>query len=153
MEVRNIKKVLSLFALVGTLLLTVTGCTTTKSYTYEVTTGDSVKVKLNTSDGYDITSNLPFTISKDDKTLSQGTFITIDEYNQYLDAVSRDTKAKILDSNSKDGITYTFYSYDNSEFNYIIKIDNSKTGILLGNPNSQTEAEECFNKLTFYLVK
>ena len=147
------KKILGTLVLVGIVLATVTGCTTTKSYTYGVETGDSIKIELNTSDGYDITSNLPFTISKEDKILSQGTFITLDAYNQYLAAVNGDLNSKILDSGSKGGITYTFYSYNNSEFNYIIKIDGSKTGILLGNQNSQIEAQECFNRLTFSLVK
>ena len=141
------------FIVICIMCLILTGCTTHKSYTYDVTTGDSIKVELNTSDGHDITSTLPFTISKDDKTLSQGTFITIDGYNQYLNAVNGDAKAKIIDSGSKDGITYTFYSYNDSEFNYIIKIDGSKTGILLGNPNSQAEAQECFDRLNFSIVE
>lgn len=143
------KKILSSLVLVCALVLTLTGCTTTKSYTFDVETGDSIKVELNASDGYDISADLPFTISKDDKTLSQGTFVTIDGYNQYLDAVNNDTNSKILDSGTKDGITYTFYSYNNSEYNYIIKVDGSNTGILLGNPNSQVEAETVFNLLEF----
>ena len=48
---------------------------------------------------------------------------------------------------------YTFYSYNNSEFNYIIKVNGSNTGIILGNPNSKSEAEECFKRLTFSMDK
>ena len=77
------------------------------------------------------------------------TKITIDGYNQYMNAVETDPTAKVIDSGSKDGITYTFYSVNDSEFNYIIKIDGSNTGILLGNPNSQAEAEEVFSRMTF----
>lgn len=86
---------------------------TNKSFTYDVTIGDSIKVELNTFGGYNITSTLPFTIYKDDNTLSQWTFVTIDSYNQYLNAINGDAKAIILDSGRKDGITYTFYSYGN----------------------------------------
>lgn len=143
------KKILCSLVLVCALVLTLTGCTTTKSYTFDVETGDSIKVKLNTSDGYDISSNLPFTISKDGETLSQGTFITMAGYNQYINTVNSDANSKVLDSGSKNGVTYTFYSYNNSEYNYIIKVDGSNTGILLGNPNSQVEAETIFNLLTF----
>lgn len=139
------KKILSLLVLVMVMVLTLTGCTTSKSFAWDVNTGDKIKIKVDTSGGYDITSDLPFTISKDDETLSQGTFITIDGYNQYMNAVETDSTAKVIDSGSKDGITYTFYSVNDSEFNYIIKIDGSKTGILLGNPNSQAEAEEVFS--------
>ena len=145
------KKIFKTILLMGVMLVTLAGCTTSKSFTYNVSTGDAIKVELDTSDGYDLTSDLPFTISKDDKILSQGSFITLDGYKQYLAAVDGDDKAEIIESDSRGGITYTFYSYNDSEFNYIIKVDGSKTGILLGNPNSKAEAKECFERLTFSL--
>lgn len=147
------KKVFMSLAIIGVMLLTLTGCTKSKSYTFTVETGDKIKIQLNTTDGYDLSSDLPFKISKDGNTLSQGTFITIDGYNQYIEAVNSDSNAKILESKTKDGISYTFYSYNNSEFNYVIKVNDSNTGILLGNPNSQEEAEKCFEQLTFTLEK
>lgn len=147
------KKVFMSLAIIGVMLLTLTGCTKSKSYTFTVETGDKIKIQLNTTDGYDLSSDLPFKISKDGNTLSQGTFITIDGYNQYIEAINSDFNAKILDSKTKDGISYTFYSYNDSEFNYVIKINDSNTGILLGNPNSQEEAEKCFELLTFTLEK
>lgn len=147
------KKIFSTILLTIAVLVTLTGCTTSKSFTYNVSTGDMIKVELDTSDGYDIASDLPFTISKDDKTLSQGDFITLDGYKQYMEAVDSDEKVKIIDSGSRDDVTYTFYSYNNSEFNYIIKVNGSNTGIILGNPNSKSEAEECFKRLTFSMDK
>ena len=81
----------------GVALFALIGCTTSKSFTYNVSTGDMIKVELDTSDGYDIASDLPFTISKDDKTLSQGDFITLDGYKQYMEAVDSDEKVKIID--------------------------------------------------------
>lgn len=142
------KKVLFSLVFALTILLTVTGCSTSKSFTWDVTTGDKIKIKIDTTGGYDITSELPFAISKDGETLSQGTFITIDGYHQYINAVKNDSTANVIDSGTKNGVTYTFYSVNNSEFNYLIKVDGLNTGILLGNPNSQSEAEEVFNRLT-----
>lgn len=147
------KKLIRVLSVIFILTLILTGCTTSKSFIYKVQTGDSVEVKLDTSNGYNLSSDLPFTISKDNTKLSQGTFITMDGYNQYIELVNNDTNSKIIDSGNKNGITYTFYTYNNSEFNYVIKINNSNTGILLGNPNSQKEAEEIFEKLTFSLEK
>lgn len=147
------KKLIRLLSVIFILTLILTGCTTSKSFIYKVQTGDSVEVKLDTSNGYNLSSDLPFTISKDNTKLSQGTFITMDGYNQYIELVNNDSNSKIIDSGNKNGITYTFYTYNNSEFNYVIKINNSNTGILLGNPNSQKEAEEIFEKLTFSLEK
>ena len=36
------------------------------------------------------------------------------------------------------------------EWNYVIKVKNSNTGVLLENLNSKEEAETCFSLLTFY---
>lgn len=134
------------------------GCTTSKSYTYTVDTGDEICVEMNTTGGYDISSKLPFTISKKEdtatqgkvtKTLSQGKFIYGEYYEKYVDAAKNDENASIIDSGSRDDIEYTFWSYNDSEYNYVIKIKGSNTGVILSNPNSQAEAEDCFNRLTF----
>ncbi|MEI3530406.1 MAG: hypothetical protein V8Q75_04970 [Bacilli bacterium] len=147
------KKAFMPLAIIGIMLLTLTGCTKNKSYTFTVETGDKIKIQLNTTDGYDLSSDLPFTISKNGNTLSQGTFITISSYEEYVNAAKTDSLAKIIDERSKDNIEYVFYSYNNSEYNYVIKVKNSNTGILLGNPNSQEEAEKCFELLKFTLEK
>ena len=136
------KKIISL-AMIFSVLLMITGCTSNKAYTFTVETGDKIKVELDTTDGYDLSSDLPFTISKDGNTLSQGTFIT--------SSAKTDSLAKVIDEGSKDNIDYVFYSYNNSEYNYVIKVKNSNTGILLGNPNSKEEAKTCFDLLTFSL--
>lgn len=131
------------------MLLVLAGCSSSKSYTFTVETGDKIKIQLNTTDGYDISSDLPFKISKDGNTLSQGTFIKMNYCDEYINAVNNDSLAKVIDTGSTNDIEYLFYSYNNSEYNYIIKVKNSNTGILLGNPNSQEEAEKCFSLLTF----
>ena len=136
------KKIFKSILLVGIMMLALTGCTTNKSYTYTVETGDKVKITLNTTDGYDLSSDLPFAISKDGNTLSQGTFIQESYYEQYVNAAN--TQGQIIDRGSNDNIEYVFYSYNNSEYNYVIKIKDSNTALLLGNPNSQEEAKKCF---------
>ena len=142
------KKVLRTLVLFAILTLTLTGCTTSKSFTWTITTGDKIKVELDTTGGYDLSSEIPFVISKDNKSLTQGIFITKEEYNLYVDGLSADEKVSVIDSGTKEGIKYTFYSFNNLEFNYVIDIENANTGIILGNSNSQTEAEEIFNRLT-----
>ena len=145
------KKIFKSILLVGIMMLALTGCTTNKSYTYTVETGDKVKITLNTTDGYDLSSDLPFAISKDGNTLSQGTFIQESYYEQYVNAAN--TQGQIIDRVSNDNIEYVFYSYNNSEYNYVIKIKDSNTALLLGNPNSQEEAKKCFELLSFSLEK
>ena len=145
------KKIFKSILLVGIMMLALTGCTTNKSYTYTVETGDKVKITLNTTDGYDLSSDLPFAISKDGNTLSQGTFIQESYYEQYVNAAN--TQGQIIDRGSNDNIEYVFYSYNNSEYNYVTKIKDSNTALLLGNPNSQEEAKKCFELLSFSLEK
>jgi hypothetical protein len=140
------KKLLMLLVVFGAALFTLTGCSSYKSYTYDVNTGDKIEVQLKTNDGYDLTSGSPFNIKKNDKTLSTGMFITLDGYNQYNEAFKSSTK---IESNTKGNLEYTFYYVNNSEWDYVIKIKDSNTGILLGNPNSEAEAKEVFERLTF----
>lgn len=135
------------------LLLSLTGCNTSKAYTYNVETGDSVKISLDTSDQYDITSNLPFVISHDEETLSQGVFMTAENYGQYVEVVNADETATLLDSGSKDGNQYIFWSYNGAEYNYAILIGDSNTGVLLGNNVSEESARECFERLKINVVK
>ena len=45
-------------------------------------------------------------------------------------------------------MTYLFYNHNNEEWNYIIKINDSKTAVLIGNVISQDSAEQCFNRLS-----
>ena len=51
---------------IGIMIMAI-GCgkaNTNKAYTYSVATGDSVKIQLDTSDNYDISSDLPFQITR-----------------------------------------------------------------------------------------
>lgn len=135
------------------LLLSLAGCNSSKAFTYSVETGDSVKVSLDTSDKYDMTSDLPFAISCDGETFSQGLFITAENYSQYVEVVNTDETAALLDSGSKDGNQYIFWSYNDSEYNYAILIGDSNTGMILANNVSEESARECFNRLTVSIVK
>ena len=73
-------------------------------------------------------------------------FITLDGYNQYLEAWKDVTK---IESTTKGNLEYSFYNVNNQEWDYVIKIKDSKTGVLLGNSNSEAEAKEVFERLTF----
>ncbi|MBC8529796.1 hypothetical protein H8699_10185 [Christensenellaceae bacterium NSJ-44] len=146
------KALLSLIFLTCLAALALTGCanfSTYVCYTYQLDNGDAVEVELDTTDGYTFSPDLPFFVKKDGHVLSRGAIITADEYDAYLQAVQADPTATILDSGKGDGIRYTFYAYGEAEFDHLILISGSETGILLANPNSQEEAQACFERLTF----
>lgn len=145
----KMKKFLRLSIFVLVMLFVVTGCTTSKSYTFKVETGDEIKIELNTDDGYNISSELPIKISKDGKVLSQGAFISLADYDSYMNTIKNGGgDIEVLESKTENGLEYTFYSYNGSEFNYVIKISESNTAFLLGNNISKDSAEECFDRLT-----
>jgi hypothetical protein len=56
-----------------------------------------------------------------------------------------------LDKGNGDGIKYVFWNYDDKEYNYVILIKGSETGIILGNNVSRETAEEVFSRLKFDL--
>lgn len=143
------KMILSLMLCLFTLVMLV-GCSTSssKTFTFSVDNGDAIKVSIDTSDSYNLSSDLPFVISCEGNTLSQGIFIYSEIYEQYVYAAQNDDKAVILDSGTKDGNEYVFWSYNNAEYNYAIRIAGSKTGVLLGNNVSEASARECFERLT-----
>lgn len=148
------KMMLCLVALVC-IAAVIAGCTThsSMSYTFNVETGDAVKVTLDTSDKYKISTDGRFTISLDGKTLTQGIFIHGDAYAQYVTAAKTDDKATVLDSGTKDGHEYIFWSYNGKEYNHAILITGSNTGIILCNQVSEESAKACFDRLSFSLEK
>ena len=144
------KKFTIIFSLIVVVMLFVTGCgdsKTTVSYTYKVETGDNIKISLTTNDGYELTSDIPFVISKDKKELSQGTFISTEYYTAYVDSVKNDEKAKIIDEGTKSDCSYVMWNYNDSEFNYVVMINGTNTGILIANNISEESAKECFDRL------
>ena len=153
---KKIIKIMSCFLLLSALILTMSGCSSfesSMSYTYQVNTGDVINIKLNTADGYDLSSDTPFVISKDGEELSQGTFIQSDEYDQYVAAAEADEKAEILKKGTKSGCTYVMWSYDNTEYNYVLMVKGSSTAVLIGNAVSEESAKECFDRLEVSVVK
>ncbi len=109
--------------------------------------GDRIEVKLDATDGYDVTFDNPFEVSCDDETLAVGMFVYEDGYEHYVDAVEEDEDAELLDSGSKDGNEYIFWSYMDEEYNYAIMVDDSDTGVLLTSTVSEEAAKECFERL------
>ena len=143
------KRVLSLL-LVALTLFALVGCSAVNTYmswTYNVETGDNVKIKLTTNDGYTISSELPFSVSQNGAVISQGTFIKGEFCEQYRTAANTQEGAKMLEEGEIDGHKYFVWSFDNKEWNYCIELAGGKTGILLGNETSQASAQEVFNRL------
>lgn len=143
------KRMLSIVALL-LILVTFAGCSdahTYMSWTFDVETGDDVKIRLETTDGYTISSDVPFVIKHNDEELSHRTFIKGDFCEQYREAAKTQEGSKVLTEGEIDGHKYIFWSFNDEEWNYCIELEGGKTGILLGNAVSRETAEEVFSRL------
>lgn len=151
------KKNISSLLIILCFVFVLSGCSgetkTYKAFTFNVETGDKIRIELDTTGGYDITSNLPFEISQNGTTFSQGVFIEAEQFDSYVETVNTDANAKVIEERSKNSNQYLFWSYNDSEFNIVVLINDSNTGILLGNAVSADSARECFERLTISLDK
>ena len=149
----KLKKYLKLLFLTLVVCFALVGCTTNVAYTFNVETGDNVKVELDTSSGYSLSqSDGTFSVSKDNDVLSQGMFITEDGYNYYYEIVTSSGSISNTESTKLSNMDYTYYETTNesgdTEYNYLIWLNNSKTGIILGSLKGDT-AKDIFSHLTF----
>ncbi len=130
------------------LLLVACDVTTSKAYSFNVETGDEVKIEMDTSGGYNITKEIPFEISKDDEVISEGTFLSEDGVDYYEEAIDTDDDVEIVDEGTKGEVSYIFYIYDDEQYNYFVTIKGAKTGIMLSSTVSEDDAKDVFERLT-----
>lgn len=132
--------------------LCLAGCTTrsSKSYTFNVETGDKIKVTLETGDGYQlIQKNGHFMINKNDELVSEGFFITTSTQQQYEMAIENLT---VKEDGSQDHCEYTYYETvgtSGKEYNYLVKLNDAQTGIIVCNFTGKDEAVTAFERLSF----
>lgn len=139
------------------------GCTNSKkltqSYTFEVETGDTVKVSLDVSDKSNKSNKYKlkqkdgqFLIKNDKETLSQGIFITKDTYDQYVSLLSSNSDISVLEKDKTKGCSYYLYEYKGEAGTghaYVVWLNDSSTGILIGSLQNKKVAKDIFEKLIF----
>jgi thiol:disulfide interchange protein len=137
------------------------GChaNTSQSYTYNVDTGDKVKVTLNTADGYNMNSGNPFTVTKDDEDILTCQFLSEEGYSFYdselkTDILESQYDGYIIETNKKGENEYIFYSVKNehTENNFFVKL-NDKTSIIIGSLSDEDVARKCFEKISFEIIE
>lgn len=142
-------------ALVFLLALTLlVGCSSSKSYTFSIATGDNVKITLDTSNGLDLVQeNGQFAVKSGDETIFAGAFIEADTYTQYINSINADGgEAITVISEDGYGVFYTVNGAAGVEYDYITFLDGGNTGILMGSVSSQANAEAALASLTFELA-
>lgn len=75
------KKLFSTIFLAVCMMITLAACSSETGYTYTVDTGENVHISVPTDAGYNISANVPFTITKDGEEIFQGEFENVFEFN------------------------------------------------------------------------
>lgn len=136
------KKILTLL-----LCILLMGCSfhSSKSYTFNIETGDSIKVTLKTGNGYDLKQeNGRFSITKDDTVISQGIFLKEETKNDFY------LKLDNFEKHSYDNGEYIYYETEGEagiEYNYFVVLKGSKAGIVVASLEGREEAKKAFERL------
>lgn len=142
-------------ALMGAMLLLLTACggASSKSITFDTGTGDKVKVTLNTTDGLTLSQeDGVIVVEEGEETILQGFFIDLDMVAAYVEEIEANDSIVVLDQGEQNGITYVFHSVAHetfTEYDYLIRINDSNTGVLIGSAISEEKAKEGFAALSF----
>lgn len=125
------------------------GCSSSKSYTFKVSTGDDIKVILDTSEGHELSQeDGTFYVSLDDEDLIEGIFFEEDVVEEYLDTIPSSDEVEILAEGSNGYGDYIFYAADD-EWYYVVMLDGTDTGIGITGFESEKETVECIELLSF----
>ena len=131
-----------------------TGCSFTKSFTFNVGTGDKIEISLKTKSGekYDIFPSAPVKITKDDITVGVIGFCTYEEYVNNISIIRNIEGYTILEEGENNGVAFILFKFENEnkiQFGYNALVKNSMTGIVFENNISQESLKEAFEHLTF----
>ena len=150
------KKTISTLIIISIMILTITGCKTSKSYTFDVETNEQIKVKLDTTNGERLSQeNGRFTIENDEEeAISIGMFYLEEAFNELYDTVETLDGVEVIEIGEKEKLEFIFYKAKTEttiEYNYLVKLDNAKSGVVISNITSEEAARGVFELLTFEL--
>ncbi|MEE0955221.1 MAG: hypothetical protein U0L49_05315 [Eubacterium sp.] len=152
------KKLLVGTAAVVSSVLVLTGCTSYFSYSYNLDTGDSVEVKLDTSNGLKLKNadNGFKVLSKDGEELVEGSFDTYEkmqgqgEYIAEAEAAGAEGLNDVY-SNTDDLLYYSYDENGTTILQQLIKVSD-KTCVIYYSEADKDDAEEAFDALTVGLA-
>ncbi|MDE6742757.1 MAG: hypothetical protein K2J95_02635 [Lachnospiraceae bacterium] len=130
------------------IILALTSCASSMSVTCNVGTGDTIKVTLDTSEGFMLegADDYGFYVTQDDDKIFQAAFVDEDDYEAYKHAL--DDLVEIIEEDSANGITWTSYNLDGRS-SFIVWINGSDTGLVMGGMEDYDTEKKVFDSLTF----
>ena len=138
------KKLISAISVALCLCVLLTACHTSFSYTFTISTGDKVKVSLDTTDGHKLTQkDGVFAVSdKDGIKMLEGVFVTEEQYDAYEEAINE--KHTVLESEKG----FTNYQLENGEYGFLLWLYGSATGVIMAGGYDLDSARTAYDLLT-----
>lgn len=144
-----------LIALSVTVLLAACTSSANTAYTFQLETGDSIEVAVEPKGGYELSGELPFTLTKEGKTVFTGSFLSRESYDQYYNVITEGGQVmKALEETFREDCSYLFYSCTENgvlTFGYLLLPKDANTALLLEGAGSEESARSAFFALSFAL--
>lgn len=139
--------------LIGFLLLAalLSACLGQNEYTFQLETGDALKISG--ENGYTLSGEIPFTLSKNEVSCLTGSFLSLDGFMQYEEILLEENSTlTLLERGKREDCDYLFY-HSESEGGYGILLSprGSASGVLLESTLSEQEVRDAFSALRFSL--
>lgn len=135
------------------LMLSLTACQTSKSYSFQIDNGEKIKISLNTTDGYDLLQKEGvFTIQKDEKDILKGYFLSAEGYEQKVAAVNATKEVEMIEATPEGSPTFYCYQLKSAawiETDFLFRVEGAQTGAMIGSLATLEEAKAAFALLEF----
>lgn len=137
-------------AALGVAMLILPACQfeSSKSLTFKVTTGDDVKVTLDTSDGYDLGSDgSTFTVSKDGETILQSSWEVPETVEEYMESLeSEGIYTEPIEVGDYSGIAWSAEGSAGTEYDALLDLGGDTYAVIA---SLDPAMEDVLERLTF----
>lgn len=148
------KKIKTLAAAAAVFMLACfAGCqnvSTSQSLTFEVETGDRIKVTLDTTEGDSLSQDSgTILVNHGDEQILQGVFLTRDQYEAQKTVIEGTEGVELLTDEDEMISYYYEEGAAGPEAGYLFLVEHSDTGVYLASLADQETADQTFARLEF----
>lgn len=123
------------------------------THNYTTSDGETITIVTDTSGGYTVMPELPFTVLKNGESQVRGDMISSDYYYDIVDAIVIGGGFIVLDNGTnKDGNEY-YFAKSGDQYIYALAIKDSKSGVVMNSYLSEKEVRECIGRISIKVSK
>lgn len=135
-------------------ILALSACSAEKSYDFEMSNGETIKVTMDTGNGYNLLAKgSSIIVQKDGKDILSGLIITNDGFEANAQTIiENQNEIDIIEAIPEDAPTLFVYQYDvedGKEIDFLFRIENSEYAGVFMSFATYEEARSAFDRITF----